>query len=104
VNAARGGKRRRRAPPSGTTRSGQVSAPPLAAPADPQGVLVTWLPGTYEIPVAGLEHHALAVRDTLAAVARRAPADAALQPEPSNTHDANAVAVYMAGRHVGYAR
>jgi hypothetical protein len=102
VNAARDRKRGRRTPSPGTARVGRASASAPVAPAGLQRVRVTWLPGSYEIPVARLEHHAMAVRDTIAAVAHGAEPDAGLQPEPANPHDPNAIAVCMAGGHVGY--
>jgi hypothetical protein len=69
-----------------------------------QSVDVTWLPGSFEIPVAGLEHHAAAVQETLSAGRAGDEMDAVLIPEPSNAYDRNAVAVYMAGGLIGYMR
>jgi len=63
---------------------------------------MTCLPGSFEIPVAGLEHHTRAVRETLAAVAAGAKPDAVLLPEPANAFDRNAVAVHLSGGKVGY--
>ena len=86
-----------RCPNSGPRATGAVSPP-----AGTQSVDVTWLPGDCEIPVAGLEHHAMAVLETQAAAPRDGGMDAVLLPEPANPHDPNAVAVYMAGGLVGY--
>jgi HIRAN domain len=101
VRSLRGSKRRR-AP---TARTALPRVPPVR-PATPAGsaqeVKAAYLPGSHEIPVAGLQYHELAVRETLAAIAAGTEADALLLPEPSNPHDPNAIAVYMAGGHVGY--
>lgn len=67
-----------------------------------QSVDVTWLPGSFEIPVAGLEHHAAAVQETLSAGRAGGEMDAVLIPEPSNAYDRNVVAVYMASGLIGY--
>jgi hypothetical protein len=77
---------------------------PRAAPSESgvQSVAVTWLPGTYEIPVAGLEHRAAAVLDTVKAIRAGGEIDAVLLPEPSNAHDPNAIAIYTAGGLIGY--
>lgn len=90
-----GGKRR--APASRRRTAGRA---PAAGSAQP--VPMTYLPGSFEIPVAGLQDHAQAVRDTIAAVAAGAKPDSVLLPEPSNAFDRNAVAVHMSGGKVGY--
>jgi hypothetical protein len=102
VGAARGGKRRRRAPSARTAQ--RITAPAAAtAPADVyRKVEVSYLPGSYEIPVAGLEHYAEAVRETIAAVTAGAEPDAILIREPGNPYDRNAVGVHMAGGQVGH--
>jgi hypothetical protein len=101
VNAVRGSKRRR-APAARTVRSRVPPALPSSPASDVHRVDAAYLPGSLEIPVAGLQYHELAVQETLAAIATGTDADALLLPEPSNPHDPNAVAVYMSGGHVGY--
>jgi hypothetical protein len=101
VGSLRGGKRRR-APAGRTARPGV----PPAAPAQPGGSLyqvqVGYIPGHHQVFVVGLQYHEQAVRETLAAIAAGAEADALLMPEPSNPHDQHAIAIYMAGGKVGY--
>lgn len=101
VRSLRGSKRRR-APAARTARP-RVPPAVLVTPASgAQQVKAAYLPGSHKIPVAGLKYHEPAVRETLAAIAAGTEADALLVPEPANVHDPNAIAVYMAGGHVGY--
>jgi hypothetical protein len=98
VGAVRGGKRR----PSARKQTAAPRSTGAIQGYGKQPVNVTWIPGTHKIPVVGLGHYTAAVRDTVKA----APADgimaALLLPEPSNPHDPNAIAVYMAGGLVGH--
>jgi hypothetical protein len=95
VRTARGTNKARRQAPRGT----QSRTTP---PAGTQHVDVTWLPGTHQVPVAGLEHHRAAVTETVGAAPVDGQRDALLLPEPANPHDRYAIAVYMVGGHVGY--
>ncbi len=101
VNAVRGNKRKR-APAARTPRSRARLAPPVTPASAGHRVDVAYLPGRQQIPVVGLLYHEIAVRETLSAIADGKDADALLLPEPSNPHDAHAIAVYMSGGHVGY--
>jgi tetratricopeptide (TPR) repeat protein len=63
---------------------------------------LAWLPGRVEVQVAGESFH----EDAIAAADERgspdSPLAAVLVPEPGNAHDSCAVAVYVAGEHVGF--
>jgi hypothetical protein len=96
VNSLRGGARSRRKPVPGKP------AKPAGSRTRGQRAGVTWLPGTTEIPVAGVSHHAEAVGDSLRDVPDGGQLDAWLVAEPKNAHDANAVAVYLRGGQAGY--
>lgn len=80
-------------------RDGRPSAPPHLPPltADP-----VWLPGAIEVHVAGESYHADAVRATKEAAVSGGSLAAVLVPEPTNSYDPHAVAVFVQGRHVGY--
>jgi hypothetical protein len=75
-----------------------------AAPSDDgfRSFRVTWIPGTYEIPIAGLEYHDQAVQRTISAIRAGGQTDAVLFPEPDNPHDPNAIAVYTIAGQIGY--
>lgn len=82
-----------------TGRDGRPSAPPHPPPLTAEPV---WLPGTIEVHVAGESYRADAVRAVQRAAAQGGSLAAMLIPEPTNSYDPNAVAVFVLGRHVGY--
>jgi hypothetical protein len=85
----RGGTRSRRKP--GRQTPAKATAPGARA----QRVGVFWLPGTTEIPVAGLAHHSAAVLESVRGLRDGGQLDAVLIAEPDNPYDPHAVAVYM---------
>ena len=89
-------------------RSG--SAPLQEPPATPGGHAgsddLVWLPGTIEVQVAGESFHEDAIMAAWDSVVKDgeqvAVLRAVLVPDPGNRHDPCAVAVYAAGKHVGF--
>lgn len=61
-----------------------------------------WLPGPVEVEVVGEGYHVDAVEGAYQAAAAGARLAGVLAPEPTNSFDPNAVAVYVLERHVGY--
>jgi len=66
----------------------------------PDGLV--WLPGQVEVQVAGESFHAAAIKAADQRISQDSPLVAVLIPEPGNIHDSHAVAVYVAGEHVGF--
>jgi tetratricopeptide (TPR) repeat protein len=84
--------------PSASAEPGRAAARRLLPPA----IETAWLPGTTEVPVAGETFHADAILAAQLSTQPNSPLVAVLLPEPTNTHDPHAVAIYLNREHVGY--
>lgn len=78
--------------------AGDVQRRPLRLGAD----RLAWLPGRVEVQVAGESFHEDAIEAADERSSPDSPLVAVLVPEPGNAHDSHAVAVYLAGEHVGF--
>ena len=83
-----------------SARPGPESAP--ARRLLPLTVETEWMPGTTEVPVAGETFHGDAILAARLGAQPGSPLVGVLVPEPDNTHDPHAVAVYLNREHVGY--
>ncbi len=63
---------------------------------------LVWLPGQVEVQVAGESFHLAAIKAAHQRTSQDSPSVAVFVPEPGNIHDSHAVAVYVAGEHVGF--
>lgn len=102
VGAVRGKRKRRRKKSKPAPRAAASRTPSRAD--QPQVVKVTWLPGSTEIPVAGLRYYPAAVSECLRGIrdGGQAEIDVVLVPEPQNPHDSNAVAIYTRAGQIGH--
>src|SRR5262245_41756935 len=79
----------------------QVSDPQTRPLRLSPGQLV-WLSGSVEVQVAGESYHLAGIEAADQRTAQGSPLVAVLVPEPGNVHDTYAVAVHVAGEHVGF--
>jgi hypothetical protein len=101
VGSLRGGKRSRsKSKPAARAAPGRAAA----RGDQPQVIQVAWLPGSTEIPVAGVRYYPKAVSDCLRGVpdGGQVEVDVVLRPEPQNPHDSNTIAVYTLAGQVGH--